>query len=132
VTALHVAREERRARSWQRHVGAALAPASSADAVIREIVRLGDHYGVEVKGAVRSLRTPQEAILRQLEVGGYNLLVMGVSPRPGDELFFGEVPAELLERSGCSVLFLASEPPTQGPEPRKASVPASKVSVVNH
>jgi len=132
VTALHVAREERRARSWQRHVGAALAPASSADAVIREIVRLGDHYGVEVKGAVRSVRTPQEAILRQLEVGGHNLLVMGVSPRPGDELFFGEVPAELLERSGCSVLFLASEPPTQEPEPRKGSVPASKVSVVNH
>jgi K+:H+ antiporter len=132
VTALHVASGERRARSWQRHVGAALAPASSADAVIREIVRLGDHYGVEVKGALRSVRTPQEAILRQLEVGGHNLLVMGVSPRPGDELFFGEVPAELLERAGCSVLFLASEPPTQEPEPRQGSVPGSKVSVVNH
>ena len=27
------------------------------EAIIREIVRLGDHYGVEVKGAVRSVRT---------------------------------------------------------------------------
>jgi Kef-type K+ transport system membrane component KefB/nucleotide-binding universal stress UspA family protein len=116
VTALHVASGQRRARSWQRHIGGALAPATSEEAIIREIVRLGDHYGVEVRGAVRSVRTPQEAILRQLEVGGHNLLVMGVSPRPGEQLFFGEVPAELLERAECSVLFLASEPPTPEPE----------------
>jgi Kef-type K+ transport system membrane component KefB/nucleotide-binding universal stress UspA family protein len=121
VTALHVASGPRRARSWQRHIGAALAPATSAEAIIREIVRLGDHYGVEVRGAVRSVRTPQEAILRQLEVGGHNLLVMGVSPRPGDQLFFGEVPAELLQRAECSVLFVASEPPAPEPEPRKTS-----------
>ena len=124
VTALHVASGERRTRAWQRHVGAALAPASSADAVIREIVRLGDHYGVEVKGAVRSVRTPQEAILRQLEVGYHNLLVMGVSPRAGDQLFFGEVPAELLKRAECSVLFVASEPLTSEPESHKPSATA--------
>ena len=93
---------------------------SSAEAIIREIVRLGDHYGVEVKGAVRSVRTPQEAILRQLDVGGHNLLVMGVSPRPGDQLFFGQVPAELLERAECSVLFVASEPPTSAQSPEKS------------
>jgi Kef-type K+ transport system membrane component KefB/nucleotide-binding universal stress UspA family protein len=121
VTALHVASGQRRVRSWQRHVGAALAPTTSAEAIIREIVRLGDHYGVEVKGAVRSVRTPQEAILRQLEVGGHNLLVMGVSPRPGDQLFFGQVPAELLERAECSVLFVGSEPPTSDPESLKIS-----------
>jgi Kef-type K+ transport system membrane component KefB/nucleotide-binding universal stress UspA family protein len=121
VTALHVASGQRRARSWQRHIGAALAPATSADAVIREIVRLGDHYGIEVKGTVRSVRTPQEAILRQLEVGGHNLLVMGVSPRPGDQLFFGEVPAQLLQRAECSVLFVASEPPAPEPESRKTA-----------
>jgi len=82
----------------------ALAPATSADAIIREIVRLGDPYGVEVKGTVRSVRTPQEAILRQLEVAGHNLLVMGVSPRPGDQLFFGQAPAELLERAALGSL----------------------------
>ena len=119
VTALHVAGGQRRPRSWQRHIGAALAPASSAEAIIREIVRLGDHYGVAVRGAVRSVQTPQEAILGQLEFGDHNLLVMGVSPRPGDQLFFGEVPAELLDRAECSVLFVASEPPTPEPEPRK-------------
>ncbi len=41
--------------------------------------------------------------------GNYDLLVMGVSPRPGDQLFFGEVSADLLERSPCSLVFVASE-----------------------
>jgi nucleotide-binding universal stress UspA family protein len=137
VTTLHVAGRQRRPRSWRRHVGAALAPATSADAIIREVVRLGDSYGVEVKGAVRSVRTPQEAILRQLEVGGHNLLVMGVSPRPGDRLFFGQVPAELLERAECSVLFVGSEPPTSesrkisaAPEPAAPFVPSYSVVAV--
>ena len=44
-----------------------------------------------------------------IEGGGYNLLVMGVSPRPGDQLFFGQVPAELLDRAACSLLFVASD-----------------------
>jgi len=113
VTALHVTYGQRRSRSWQRHIGAALAPATSAEAIIHEIVRLGDYYEVEVKGAVRTVQTAQEAILRQVGIGGHNLLVMGVSPRPGDQLFFGEVPAELLERAECSVLFVASELPAR-------------------
>jgi Kef-type K+ transport system membrane component KefB/nucleotide-binding universal stress UspA family protein len=110
VTALHVEGAQRAPRSWQRQIGRALAPASSGDAIIREIVRLGDPYGVEVRGALRGVGTPHEAILRQLQIAGHNLLVMGVSPRPGDQLFFGPVAAEMLERAECSVLFLASEP----------------------
>ena len=70
---------------------------------------------------MRRVRTPQEAILRQLEVGDHNLFVMGVSPRPGDQLFFGQVPAELLERAKCSVLFVASEPAIAAAEPDKTS-----------
>jgi nucleotide-binding universal stress UspA family protein len=116
VTALHITGNRNRPLSWQHRLGAALASASSADAIIREVVRLGEHYGVEVKGAVRSIGTPQDAILHHLHQGGHNLLVMGVSPRPGDQLFFGEVTAELLERAECSVLFVAGEPPTLVPE----------------
>jgi Kef-type K+ transport system membrane component KefB/nucleotide-binding universal stress UspA family protein len=120
LTALHVGGLPR-ARSWQRQIGAALAPASSAEAIVREVVRLGDHYGVEVKGAVRSIGGPAEAVLRQLKLGNHNLLVLGVSPRPGDQLFFGPVPAELLERAECSVLFVSGEPPVAAPEDREAS-----------
>jgi Kef-type K+ transport system membrane component KefB/nucleotide-binding universal stress UspA family protein len=119
VTALHVVGGERRPRSWGRHIGAAIAPRRSAEAIIREIVRLGDSWDVEVRGVVRSMRTAAAAIRRQLEVGGHNLLVMGVNPRPGDQLFFGQVPAELLESAQCSVLFLADEPLAPPPEPRE-------------
>ncbi|MBV8737022.1 MAG: cation:proton antiporter [Alphaproteobacteria bacterium] len=109
LSALHVTGGENSQRSWQRQVGAALAPTTSADAIIREIVRLGDPYGVDIKAKIRR-GSPSEAILRELAVGNHNLLVMGVSPRPGDQLFFGEIPAALLEQAQCSIVFVAGEP----------------------
>jgi Kef-type K+ transport system membrane component KefB/nucleotide-binding universal stress UspA family protein len=111
VTALHVVGDQRRLRTWRRRVGAAIARSSSADAIIREIIQHGDPYGVAVKGVVRRLNTTGDAILRQIKTGGHNLLVMGVSTRPGDQLFFGQVAAELLDRAECSILFVASDPP---------------------
>ena len=57
----------------------------------------------------------ENAIIREVRGGNYDLLVMGVSPRPGDQLFFGEVPADLLQRSPCSLVFVASEPGLTGP-----------------
>jgi K+:H+ antiporter len=73
-------------------------------------VRLGDQYGIQVKGAIRWARSPADAIQRQLTSGHHNLLVVGVSPRPGEALFFGQVAAELLEKAPCSLLMIASEP----------------------
>ena len=112
-------RGQRRARSWQRLVGAALAPMSGAEAIISRDCPTGRSlWGRgERCGAQRS--NTQEAILRQLG-GGHSLLVMGLSPRPGDQLFFGQLPAELLERAECSVLFVASEPPTSAQSPEKS------------
>ena len=111
VTALHVAGASSRERArWGVRLGAALAPDSSADATIQEVIELGKAYGVDVKGTIRSRRTAENAIIREIRGGGYDLLVMGVSPRPGEQLFFGEVPADLLERSPCSLVFVASEP----------------------
>jgi Kef-type K+ transport system membrane component KefB/nucleotide-binding universal stress UspA family protein len=123
VTALHVAGQQRPRRSWRRRVGAAIAPAGSADAIIREIVRLGDPYGVTVTGAVRRVQPTEDAILQQVNAGQHNLLVMGVSPRPGDQLFFGQVAAELLDRAECSLLFVATDPPAAvAPKPRDDAV----------
>lgn len=111
VTALHVAGPSSKERPrWGIKLGAALAPDSSADATIQDVVELGRAYGVEVKGTIRSRRTAENAIMREIRGGHYDLLVMGVSPRPGEQLFFGEVPADLLERAPCSLVFVASEP----------------------
>jgi nucleotide-binding universal stress UspA family protein len=110
ITALHVDTGQMPRRSLGRRFGAALAPRSGADAIIREVVQLGDQYGIEVKGAVRSARSPADAIQRQLVSGRHNVLVIGVSPRPGEILSFGQVAAELLDKAQCSLLFVASEP----------------------
>ena len=111
VTALHVAGPSSRERPrWEAQWGTALATDNSADATIQDVVDLGKAYGVKVKGTIRSRRTAENAIMREIRSGHYDLLVMGVSPRPGDQLFFGEVPADLLERAPCSLVFVASEP----------------------
>jgi nucleotide-binding universal stress UspA family protein len=108
---LHVAGPSSRERpKWGVRLSTPLAPDTSADATIQDVIELGKAYGVEVKGTIRSRRTAENAIIREIRGGNYDLLVMGVSPRPGDQLFFGEVPADLLERSPCSLVFVASEP----------------------
>ena len=113
MTALHFVApsQVRAARSWQREVGAAIAPMGSADAVIREVVRLGEPYGVSVRPAVQSAGTSQDAILRQIKSGGHNLVVLGVSVRPGEQLDFGQTAAALLDRAECSLMFVVSEQP---------------------
>jgi Kef-type K+ transport system membrane component KefB/nucleotide-binding universal stress UspA family protein len=115
VTALHFVSRSQAAsatRSWQREVGAAIAPMGSADAVVREIVRLGDPYGVAVTPAVQSAGTSVEAILRQIRVGRHNLVVLGVNIRPGEQLDLGQTAAALLDQAECSLMFVISEQPT--------------------
>jgi nucleotide-binding universal stress UspA family protein len=39
---------------------------------------------------------------------GHDLIVMGVSRRPGDNLFFGDTAAAVLENAPASIVFVAS------------------------
>jgi nucleotide-binding universal stress UspA family protein len=76
-------------------------------AVMKDIAALAERYDVPLRSATRADMAPDEAILR--EAGrGYDLVVIGVSRRPGDVLFFGNTAAALLERSPTSNLFVAS------------------------
>jgi nucleotide-binding universal stress UspA family protein len=81
---------------------------TNEEAILREAVRLGDRFGVPLRTAVRTHADPEEAILRQLRIGEHNLIVMGVSPRPGTTLFFGDAAAAVLKRSHRSILLVAS------------------------
>jgi K+:H+ antiporter len=115
VTALHVASAAPLAVRWRQRLGLALAPQNNADAIIREIVEIGEHYGIAVKGEIRNDSDAPNAIFQAAQSAQHDLLIMGVSPRAGDELSFGAVPAKVLERGDCSLLFLSSEPaPTSG------------------
>jgi Kef-type K+ transport system membrane component KefB/nucleotide-binding universal stress UspA family protein len=78
------------------------------DAILKDIVELGDTYGVKVSTAVLGDIAPEEAILKEAKKEGHNLIVMGVSRRPGEKLFFGNTASAVLENAKASLLFVAS------------------------
>jgi nucleotide-binding universal stress UspA family protein len=110
VLALHVATAARERPAWQRRFDAAwiVGTRSNEAATLKDIVRLGEQLGVSVRTAARRHAAAEEAILRQMRIGKHNLIIMGVSPRTGSNLFFGSVAAGVLERSDCSILFVSS------------------------
>ena len=119
VTALHVTSARHAPRSPQRQIGTAFAANGNAEAMIREIVQMGETQGVEVRSAIHRGEAVSSDILRQVKAGDHNLLVIGVETRPGQGLAFGDVPAELLAHCDCSVLFVVSQPPGSGNDVRE-------------
>ena len=76
-------------------------------AVLKDIAALADRFDVNVRTTTRVNLTPDQAILSEAK-RGYDLIVLGVSRRPGETLFFGDTAAAVLERSDASNLFVAS------------------------
>jgi Kef-type K+ transport system membrane component KefB/nucleotide-binding universal stress UspA family protein len=115
VTALHIAGRNTRAPLHKRLGGLFgrqddVYEEASNNPITDEIVQLARAYSVNVRSVVRSHRDAEAAILREIGVGRHDMLVMGVSPRPGDPLNFGDLASVLLERAECSLVFLAAEP----------------------
>ena len=78
------------------------------DALLKDIVALGETYDVDAKTAVRSEKLADEAILKEMAKRKHNLIVMGVERRPGEKLFFGETATAILEKSDRSIVFVVS------------------------
>jgi Kef-type K+ transport system membrane component KefB/nucleotide-binding universal stress UspA family protein len=76
--------------------------------ILKEITTLAKHYKMKIETGVRTDTTAEDAIMRQARRGGHNLIVLGVSRRPGEKLSFGPVAAALLESSERSILFVSS------------------------
>jgi nucleotide-binding universal stress UspA family protein len=72
---------------------------TNEEAILRDAVQLSDQFGVPVR---------TDVILQQLRIADHNLVVMGVSPRPGITLFFGDAAAAVLKRSHRSILLVRS------------------------
>jgi nucleotide-binding universal stress UspA family protein len=76
-------------------------------AVFKDIRALAERYEVELRMKTRANVTPDKAILDESK-HGYDLIVLGVSRRPGDTLHFGNTAGAVLDRSNVSNLFVAS------------------------
>jgi Kef-type K+ transport system membrane component KefB/nucleotide-binding universal stress UspA family protein len=110
VTALHLdSRGGAPAHPWRQRFGSALLPRSSATAAMNEIVELGEHYGVEVRGRILTAGPLDAVLLRELANVRHNLLVIGVSRRPDEQLFLGDLAAQMLTHATCSLLFVCGE-----------------------
>jgi nucleotide-binding universal stress UspA family protein len=105
VTALFVTRAN--GRSKANSAARKRATRRNERAILKDIGALGDRYDVDVRSTTLTNLTPGEAIIREAK-RGYDLVVLGVSRRPGDTLFFGDTAASVLERSDTSNLFVAS------------------------
>jgi len=107
VSALYVASGrsdgERRGRIRR---GAAMR--RNEEAVLKDIAELGDRYDARVRTALRVDVAAEDAILKEAERGSYDLIVLGVTRRPGETLFFGNMAAAVLERADTAILFVAS------------------------
>jgi Kef-type K+ transport system membrane component KefB/nucleotide-binding universal stress UspA family protein len=97
LTALYVAARGKKKRSRQYE-----------EAILKDIVELADTYEVDLRTSVHANVAPEEAILEEMARRRHNLVVMGVGRRPGEKLFFGDTAAALLEKSGNSLMFVAS------------------------
>jgi nucleotide-binding universal stress UspA family protein len=107
VSALYVASGrsdgERRGRIRR---GAAMR--RNEEAVLKDIAELADRYDARLRTALRVDVAAEDAILKEASRGGYDLIVLGVSRRPGETLFFGNMAAAVLERCDTAILFVAT------------------------
>jgi Kef-type K+ transport system membrane component KefB/nucleotide-binding universal stress UspA family protein len=104
VTALYVT--NRTAKTSRRPRPARLREQVSA--ITEELDKMARRYDVTVKTEVRRDAMPDEAILTQAGRAQYDLLVMGVSRRPGQKLFLGETAGAVLQHAPGALLFVAT------------------------
>ncbi len=76
------------------------------EAILKEVAEMADRYATPIRTAVRVNIAADAAILREAQTGRYDLIVMGVSRRSGEKLFFGSTAQAVLERAKCSVMLL--------------------------
>jgi nucleotide-binding universal stress UspA family protein len=77
------------------------------EGVLKDMARLGERYDVAASTRISSRSAASGAILKE---AGRNtmMIVMGVSARPGEELFFGNTVTEVLKEWKGAALLIAS------------------------
>jgi nucleotide-binding universal stress UspA family protein len=96
VNALYVSQTDGRSRTRTREEG-----------VLKDMTELAERYDVRLSTHISKRGGAPEAILKDAATG-YDMIVMGVSPRPGEQLFFGNTAAQVFRDWKNPLLFVAS------------------------
>ncbi len=75
--------------------------------VLKDMAELGERYGVDVTTRISARSAAADAILKEGR-RNFAMIVMGVSARPGEELFFGNTATQVLKAWKRPILLLAS------------------------
>jgi len=75
--------------------------------VLKDMAELGERYDVDVTTRISARSAAPEAILKEGR-RNFAMIVMGVSARPGEELFFGNTATQVLKGWKRPILLLAS------------------------
>jgi nucleotide-binding universal stress UspA family protein len=77
------------------------------ESVLKDMTELGERYDVRVTTRISPRAAAADVILKEGR-RGFALVAMGVSARPGEELFFGATATQVLEGWKAPILLLAS------------------------
>jgi nucleotide-binding universal stress UspA family protein len=80
---------------------------SREESVLKDVAELGERYGVPVTTRISARSGAGDAILKEAK-RNFTMVVMGVSARPGEELFFGNTATAILKDWKAPILLLAS------------------------
>jgi nucleotide-binding universal stress UspA family protein len=94
VTAVYAATGDHKRRTRRRE-----------EDLLKDVAGLAERYGVPLKSRIAGNSDAAKAILK--EADRHSLIVMGVSARPGDDLFFGATATRVLAATKKPILFLA-------------------------
>ena len=75
--------------------------------VLKDMTELGERYDVSVTTRISARSGAPEAILKEAQ-RNFAMIMMGVSARPGEELFFGNTATQVLKGWKRPILLLAS------------------------
>jgi Kef-type K+ transport system membrane component KefB/nucleotide-binding universal stress UspA family protein len=102
VTALYVSASAQEGRKRSRRS----LTRRNEESALKDIAQLGERYDVDLKTAIAPNRNAEIPIRE--EAKDHDLIVIGVSRRPGKALFFGNTAAALMKDWDGPILFVAS------------------------
>ncbi len=107
VSALYVAAAPTKPL-WRRDLDLKRALRGGEEAILKEVVELAQQYGTPLATRHRTAVNPAAEIVQELHRQPYDLVVLGVTQRPGETLSLGATARAVLASSPQSVLLHAS------------------------
>jgi Kef-type K+ transport system membrane component KefB/nucleotide-binding universal stress UspA family protein len=106
ITAMYV--RENPLISW-RHFASSRRSHGEDSQIVSDIQQLADHFNLKVAAEVATGNRPENAVLAAAERGHFDLLLIGVMPRPSERrLYFGPRVEHMLRNAQCAVAVVVS------------------------